>query len=191
MNHPAAVPVVAKSKAALVEMSFRDSLARLLPELGARALRLAGSASAADDLVQDTCERALRFEGQYERGTNLRAWLHQILFSVFVTRYRKTTRERNALRKMGIDPSAWSCEDRFVRPEAALTLTASVERMLETLPLNFREAIAKVDLDQKSYGDAAAELDVPVGTVMSRLHRGRKLLASMLACEGPMTALAA
>ena len=66
--------------------------------------RLAGDPTLADDIVQDTIERALKFAEQYERGTNLRAWVYQILFSVFVTRYRRTRREKNALRALASDP---------------------------------------------------------------------------------------
>src|SRR5579883_3413352 len=85
---------------------LRAGLVGLVPELRSRALRLCGSPATADDLVQDTIERALRFAGQYERGTNLRAWAQQILFSVFVTRWRRVRRERRALEHLTTDPCA-------------------------------------------------------------------------------------
>ncbi len=168
----------AAAPAAVDRESMKLGLVALVPELRARAMRLACDAATADDLVQDTIERALKFEGQYERGTNLRAWAYQILFSVFVTRYRRTRREKNALRVLASDPCAWTVPERFTAPDAAASLTASTEQCLSMLPTGFRRVVELVDIEQKSYREAAGELGVPVGTVMSRLHRGRKLLAA-------------
>jgi RNA polymerase sigma-70 factor (ECF subfamily) len=155
-------------------------LVRLMPELRARAMRLSASSATADDLVQDTLERALRFAGQYERGTNLRAWAHQILFSVFVTKYRRDRRERNALRSLAADPCAWTTPERFMAPDKSARLTRSTQERLEALPAGFKNVVRLVDLEERSYKDAADALGLPVGTVMSRLHRGRKMLATML-----------
>ena len=181
MNHPATVqrtrrsPVVARDLA-----SLRRGLVELVPELRGRARGLAGDPALADDIVQDTIERALRFAAQYERGTNLRAWVYQILFSVFVTRYRRCRRERNALRSLASDPCAWTAPERFASPEAGASLSPSTKGKLDALPEMFRAVLELVDLDELTYREAATELGVPVGTVMSRLHRGRKLLASQL-----------
>jgi RNA polymerase sigma-70 factor (ECF subfamily) len=158
------------------------ALAELVPELRARAMRLCGDRSAADDVVQDAVERALRFADQYERGTNLRAWAFQILFSVFVTRWRRRRRERNALENLASDPCAWTLPTAFAPPDAG-ALTPSTLRKLEALPEGFRAVVVMVDLEQRSYRDAARALGVPVGTVMSRLHRGRKLLAAQFESE--------
>lgn len=161
---------------------FNDEIAELLPALRARALKLCLNADDARDLVQDTVERALRFESSYERGTNLRAWLQQVLFSVFVTRCRKLRRERRALESLTSDPCAWT------RPEAGPAmhqLSPRVERAVAALPWQFAQVVRLVDLDERSYKDAAAQLGVPVGTVMSRLFRGRRLLAEQLR-EAPM-----
>ncbi len=166
-------PIVAKNVAAL-----KLGLVELLPELRGRACRLAGNATVAEDIVQDTIERALRFAAQYERGTNMRAWVYQILFSVFVTRYRRTRRERSALRSLATDPCAWTTPTRFVSPEAAAPFTNGTRRKLDALPPMFRSVLELIDLGDLTYREAAVELGVPVGTVMSRLHRGRKLLAS-------------
>lgn len=155
-------------------------LVELVAELRGRAWRLCGDPAAADDLVQDTVERALKFAEQYERGTNLRAWAHQILFSVFVTRYRRARREKNAMRALAGDPCAWTVPERFSSPEAGVALTPAVRGKLDALPDTFRTVLTLVDLDELTYREAASELGVPVGTVMSRLHRGRKLLASRL-----------
>ena len=147
-------------------------------------MRLCGERPAADDIVQDAVERALRFADQYQRGTNLRAWAFQILFSVFVTRWRRRRRERNALENLGSDPCAWTVPTGFTPPDrGAGALTASTRRKLDALPEGFRAVVVMVDLEERTYRDAARELGVPVGTVMSRLHRGRKLLAAQMADE--------
>ncbi|HEY4015418.1 MAG TPA: RNA polymerase sigma factor [Polyangiaceae bacterium] len=160
-------------------------LARLLPELRARALRLCRDPATADDVVQDTLERALRFGHQYERGTNFGAWCNQILFSVFVTRWRRRRRERNALEQLGRDPCAWSKPSGFSAPDAGPgALSRATRRSLDALPEGFRAVVEMVDLEDRSYRDAAHELGVPVGTVMSRLHRGRKLLADEISGRG-------
>jgi RNA polymerase sigma-70 factor (ECF subfamily) len=159
-------------------------LVELVPELRARAMRLCGDRAGADDVVQDAVERALRFADQYERGTNLRAWAFQILFSVFVTKWRRRRRERNALENLASDPCAWTVPTSFVSPDAGPgALTPSTLRKLDALPEGFRAVVIMVDLQQRSYRDAAKELGVPVGTVMSRLHRGRKLLAAQFESE--------
>ncbi|MBX3190322.1 MAG: RNA polymerase sigma factor [Labilithrix sp.] len=168
-------PLVAKDLS-----SLRLGLVELVPELRGRACRLSGDPTTAEDIVQDTIERALKFASQYERGTNLRAWVYQILFSVFVTRYRRTRREKNALRALASDPCAWTTPERFSSPEAGADLSPTAKGKLEALPETFRAVLKLVDLDELTYREAATELGVPVGTVMSRLHRGRKMLASQL-----------
>ena len=160
--------------------SFELALVELVPELRGRACRLSGDPTAAEDIVQDAVERALKFAGQYERGTNLRAWVQQILFSVFITRYRRARRDKNALRALAADPCAWTTPERFSSPDAAVSLTNTTQGKLDALPETFRSVLKLVDLDELTYREAASELGVPVGTVMSRLHRGRKLLASRL-----------
>lgn len=160
--------------------SLELGLVELVPELSARARRLCGDMATADDIVQDTVERALRFAEQYVRGTNLRAWVYQILFSVFVTRYRRSRRDRLALRALASDPCAWTIPERFAAPDATLSLSSRAQGKLDSLPETFRSVVELVDLDELTYREAASELGIPVGTVMSRLHRGRKLLASQL-----------
>jgi RNA polymerase sigma-70 factor (ECF subfamily) len=157
--------------------SLRRGLVALVPDLRVRALRLSGNRATADDLVQDTIERALRFAAQYVPGTNLRAWAQQILFSVFITRYRRSRRERSALRNLSADPCAWTLPEPFAAPDADVALTRATRERLDALPIGFRAVIELVDLGEQSYRDAAETLGVPVGTVMSRLHRGRRLLA--------------
>jgi RNA polymerase sigma-70 factor (ECF subfamily) len=143
----------------------------------------------AEDLVQDTVERALRFEAHYKQGTNLRAWVHQILFSVFMTRCRQSRRERNALEALVTDPLAWTYPDERINDMSSLP--PALARALGDLPVGFRHALELVDLDELAYKEAAALLDVPVGTVMSRLHRGRRLLAESLRSSEEETSPAA
>jgi len=154
-------------------------LPELMPSLHARALSLCKRPSEAHDLVQDTLLRALCFEAGYERDTNLRGWLQQILFSVFITRCRKAARERRALTALAGDPCAWTQPE--APPVVRQSLTRPVSRALDALPTQFSAVVRLVDLEERSYKDAADALSVPVGTVMSRLFRGRRLLAEALA----------
>jgi len=162
----------------------RRGLVDLVPELRARALRLSGDSVAASDIAQDTLERALRFAHRYEPDSNLRAWTFQILFNVFVTRWRRGRRERRIVERLSSDPSAWPWPDEPSPPDAGPgSLLPSARRMLDALPDVFRTAVSLVDLERRSYREAAVQLGIPVGTVMSRLHRGRKLLAAQLIDE--------
>jgi RNA polymerase sigma-70 factor (ECF subfamily) len=167
----------AKKRVPARTRELTEGLTKLQPELMGRALRMARRADVAEDLVQDTVERAIRFQDHYEPGTNLRAWAYQILFSVFVTRYRRVRRERNALKSLAGDPCAWTVPNAFKAPDATAPLLPSTQAKLDSLPEGFRAVLVLVDLDELSYREAASELGVPVGTVMSRLHRGRRLLA--------------
>lgn len=159
---------------------LRRALVVLRADLHARALRMSRSSAIAEDLVQDTIERAIRFEAHYIPGTNVRAWVHQILFSVFITRCRRLRRERNALSWLSTDPNAWTVPHADAPMQR---LSPAIQRALDKLPEVFRKAVELVDLGELAYKDAADIMGVPVGTVMSRLHRGRKLLAEALRDE--------
>jgi RNA polymerase sigma-70 factor (ECF subfamily) len=167
---------------ALPSTDLALALVKLYPELRARAQRLTGESAAAEDLVQDTIERALRFAPTFALGTQPRAWAMQILFSVFVTRWRRRRRERRALESLGADPYAWTQPARFAPPDAGDgAILPSAQRTFDALPEHFRAVLVLVDLERRTYREAARELGVPVGTVMSRVHRGRKLLGAELA----------
>jgi RNA polymerase sigma-70 factor (ECF subfamily) len=163
------------------ERRFLEELLSIRADLRARALRLTRDPAAADDLVQDALERALRFRAQFQPGTSLRSWAQTIVFSVFVTGFRRRRRERDALRNLTVDPCAWTAleSDVVLRRD----LSPAVRAALDSLPRGFREVVVLVDLGDQSYRDAAETLGVPVGTVMSRLHRARKALATALAEE--------
>ncbi|MFZ5897525.1 MAG: sigma-70 family RNA polymerase sigma factor [Myxococcota bacterium] len=149
-----------------------------LPALLRHASRRARTRDEARDLVQETSLRALAFAWSFEPGTNLRGWLHQVLDSVFLTQCRRRTRERRAFDALQLDPCSWPKQE--TQPPMQ-RMTQSVTRALAELPPNFRDVVRLVDVEELSYRDAADTLRVPLGTIMSRLHRGRRLLASALA----------
>jgi RNA polymerase sigma-70 factor (ECF subfamily) len=164
----------------------RVKLAELMPQLRLRALKLCRDRDLADDLLQETALRALSFESSYKADTNVKAWLYQVLFSVFVTRCRRRRRSGRFLAEHAADPNLWCGRREPNRPNEGLS--PPVERAIQALPQHFGQVVVLVDLADLSYGEAAAELGVPIGTVMSRLHRGRRLLAGRLSQEVPKQA---
>lgn len=155
----------------------RSAIAAVLPSLSARALRLSRSRADADDLVHDTVLRALRFEGTFQPGTNARAWMHQILSSVFISKMRSRSRERRALERFVHDPNLTAT---LTNPAPLRVVSDRVHAALAALPPKFRRAVELVDLEDHSYREAAEQLGVPVGTVMSRLFRARRMLEAAL-----------
>jgi RNA polymerase sigma-70 factor (ECF subfamily) len=163
-------------------LDFEGALTRLLPDLRRRARFLTGSGAATEDLIQDTMERALRFRNTFVQGSNLRAWLMRILSNTFISSRRRQTIERRVLEEAAHDPNGWT----NLGPSAMkLGLTRALERELDRLPPRIGMTLRLVDLEEASYREAALALDVPVGTVMSRLHRGRTRLAEALGGRGP------
>jgi RNA polymerase sigma-70 factor, ECF subfamily len=154
-----------------------DALLGMNRELFSHAFRLTRSLATAEDLVQDTIERALRFESHFERGTNLRAWVHQIMANIFFSKCRTVRRETKALQVLSTDPCAWT---QTAPPEVVPDLSHATRKAIDALPLQFQDTVVLVDLMDYSYRAAADHLGVPLGTVMSRLHRGRRLLADAL-----------
>jgi RNA polymerase sigma-70 factor (ECF subfamily) len=138
------------------------------------AYRLTRNAHDAEDLVQDTVLRAFRAFDRYTSGTNIRAWLYTILYRV----------RTDALRRMGRTPESLELpeEGPAVPPEQEALARGgdAIARALEDLPETFRAAVVLRDVEEFSYGEIARILDVPVGTVMSRIHRGRTLLRQAL-----------
>jgi len=176
MSTPSAQPsnVLAPSPGrSATRLAFEAELTRLR----AHARRLCDSESDALDLVQDTLVRALVYEHGFEPGSNLFAWLRRIQMSLFVSRYRSRRRERRALERVAIDPCSWVHSD---GPPPAALVGRPVRRALHDLPESYRRVVELVDLGGLEYRDAARELGIPIGTVMSRLHRGRRQLAAQL-----------
>jgi RNA polymerase sigma-70 factor (ECF subfamily) len=156
------------------QQQYKEEILPCVPELCRTALRLTRGTSLADDLVQETLARAWQARASFSPGTNARAWTRRILFNTYINHYRKKKREREALeelRNLGAI-GARPAQDGF---------GDEVLAALHSLKPEFREAVELVDLGELSYQDAAARLDCPVGTVMSRLHRGRKRLKRTLA----------
>lgn len=157
--------------------ALRIDLEAALPRLRSQARRLCRNESDALDLVQDTLLRAIAYERTFEPGTNLNAWLAQIQRSIFVSRYRRAKRERRALERLAHDSSTFPHNDASV---VGSGLGKRTELALRELPDAFRRVVELVDLGGLEYVDAARALEVPVGTVMSRLYRGRRILAARL-----------
>ena len=153
-------------------MSDAQRLLELIPRLRRYARALVGDRAAADDLVQDTLERALNKLHLYRPGTDLRAWLFTVLHNVHVNQVRAA---RTA------EPIAEDMVELAQRPlqHDGLALR-DLERALERLPAEQREVLLLVVLEDMSYEEAARTLGIPIGTVMSRLARAREKLRAML-----------
>ena len=148
-------------------------------ELYAVALRYARDAKDAEDLVQETFMRAFAAWEQFRQGTNCRAWLFRILTNNFINEYRRVDRERRWLSRTGPLMSSLTCRAAS-DPEGVLhdlLVGDEVVAALATLPDDFRKVVVLADLHGLSYREVAQQLDCPLGTVMSRLHRGRRMLS--------------
>ena len=169
---------------------FEEEALQLSDQVYRVARRLVGSREEAEDLVQQTYERAFRSWRQYTPGTNLRAWLLRILTNLNIDRGR---RQQRAPQTTSIDSEAG---DYFLynklesqvpdeNPDEDRVLERlsqdSIVDALADVPHDFRDVIVLVDIGEFSYADAAHILDIPIGTVMSRLHRGRRILKKSLA----------
>ncbi len=157
--------------------TFGRELIALLPNLRRFAISLTRSRDIADDLVQTTCEKALTSRDSYMPGTRLDAWLFRIMRNAWIDRLRRTRTEGVQL---DIDDTAGLVgQDGGKTTENRLMLDATAKAIGE-LPDDQREVILLVCVEDLSYRDAAEVLDIPIGTVMSRLARGRKKLVDML-----------
>jgi len=152
----------------------------VLPRLHGRARSLCCDPVEAEDLVQDTIERALRFAALFDPGSNLGAWMSHILQNLFLSGCRRTAVERRALESLARDPCAWTCA---VSLPAMTGLCPSMTAALDSLPIHHATVVTLVDVYDYTYQDAAVALRVPIGTVMSRLHRARRKLAGVLIPE--------
>src|SRR3954468_6357012 len=164
---------------------FEEEALGLADQVYRVARRLVSSREEAEDLVQETYARAFRSWQSYQPGTNLRAWLFRILTNLNIDRGRRLQRAPdtqpleegdyflyNKLEEAGDTPEE-RVDQRLSQDDAVAALSA--------VPHDFRDAIVLVDIGDFSYADAAQILDIPIGTVMSRLHRGRRILKGALA----------
>jgi RNA polymerase sigma-70 factor (ECF subfamily) len=166
---------------------FERDVVPLLPNLYSAALRLTRNPSDAEDLVQEAYLRAYRGFAGFEEGTNLRAWMYRILTNTFINAYRKKQREPITVQDDEIED--WFLYDRLGASGVEASAESEVldrlpdedvQRALEALPEGFRMAVLLADVEGFSYKEIAEILEVPIGTVMSRLHRGRKALQKAL-----------
>jgi RNA polymerase sigma-70 factor (ECF subfamily) len=168
---------------------FEEEALELSDQVYRVARRLVGSREEAEDLMQEAYARAFRSWRQYQPGTNLRAWLLRILTNINIDRGR---RQQRTPQTTSIDEAG----DYFLYNKLESTVpeeNPDEERVIERLsqdsvvdalsevPHDFRDVVVLVDIGDFSYADAAQILDIPVGTVMSRLHRGRRILKKNLA----------
>ena len=172
------------------QQTFTDDAMQYAPQLFSTALRMTRNRADAEDLVQETFIKAWRSYGTFQEGTNLRAWLFRIMTNTFINKYNAQQRrpqetemddveELFLFRRLGaFDQSkmAQSAEDQMLE----LFTDDEVKGALEELPEMFRLPVLLSDVDGFSYKEIAEMLDIPIGTVMSRLHRGRKMMQKLL-----------
>jgi RNA polymerase sigma-70 factor (ECF subfamily) len=172
------------------QADFAEQAMRYMDQLYSHALRMTRNASDAEDLVQETYLKAYRGFGGFQEGTNLRAWLFRILTNSYINSYRKKQRRPD-------ESDLGDVEDMFLYRRLGGAETANLSRSaedelfehlteaevkdaIEALPEQYRDAVLLADVDGFAYKEIAEILDVPIGTVMSRLHRGRKRLQQEL-----------
>ncbi len=172
------------------QAKFAEEAMPFMSSLYAAALRMTRNAADAEDLVQETYLRAYRGFGGFEAGTNLKAWLYRILTNTYINTYRAKKRrpEESDLddvedlylyRRLGSLQLA--SLGRSAEEDLLETYTDDeVKAAIESLPEQFRMAVLLADVEGFSYKEIAEILDIPIGTVMSRLHRGRKGLQKKL-----------
>ena len=172
------------------QATFADQATPFMSGLYAAALRMTRNPADAEDLVQETYLRAYRGFGGFEQGTNLKAWLYRILTNAFINTYRSKKRRPDEteldegedlylFRRLGgleAVAAGRSAEDELMD----LLSEVEVKAAVEALPENFRMVVLLADVEGFQYKEIAEILDIPIGTVMSRLHRGRKALQKEL-----------
>lgn len=164
--------------------SFQAEALAYLDGLYRAALRLSRVPADAEDLVQETYLKAFRAAQSFEPGTNLRAWLFTILHNTARNRARDRARDPLAIDSEAVDRAAAApLHGAAETPETLLlrgTLSPDLQAAVDALPGTFRQAVWLRDVEEFSYAEIAGMLDVPVGTVMSRISRGRRMLFDRL-----------
>ncbi|MXW00083.1 MAG: sigma-70 family RNA polymerase sigma factor [Holophagales bacterium] len=169
--------------------NFEAEVLPFMDSLYSTAYRMSRNRQDAEDLLQETYLRAYKYYDKFQEGTNFKAWLFKILKNTFINRYRK--RQRQPL-KNSFDEIEGSFESKLLEspltargatPEEELMVDAldqDVQKALEALPEDYRTAVELADLQGLSYREIADQLGIPLGTVMSRLYRGRRKLEAVL-----------
>ncbi|WP_281640685.1 sigma-70 family RNA polymerase sigma factor [Aurantimicrobium minutum] len=168
---------------------FEEQAMEHIDKLYAHAMRKTSNSADANDLVQETYLKAFAAFDQFQQGTNIKAWLHRILENTYINQYRKQQNqpyysplEELEDWQLGDAESRTATSSRSAEAEAIDHLPASaIKDALQALPEDFRAAVYLVDVEGYSYQEVADIMETPTGTVMSRLHRGRKLLREQLA----------
>ncbi|MGH3649452.1 MAG: sigma-70 family RNA polymerase sigma factor [Acidimicrobiia bacterium] len=172
------------------QANFERDAMQYTRQLYSAAMRMTRNPSDAEDLVQETFLKAYRAYHTFQEGTNLKAWLYRILTNTYINKYRKESRRPSEVdlgtvedlylyRNLGSEESAEAArttEDRVLEG----LVEADIKKAVEDLPENFRLPVLLADLEGFSYKEIAEILDIPIGTVMSRLHRGRKAMQKSL-----------
>lgn len=176
---------------------FEQDVVPYQGQLYPAALRMTRNASDAEDLVQETFTKAYAAFHQFMPGTNLRAWLHRILANTFINSYRKKRRE--PVQAVGTEfDDDWQTGSDPLSPPARSAEAQAMERLadsdilraLRALPEEFRVTVYLADIEGYPYKEIAEMMGTPIGTVMSRLHRGRAKLREKLASYAPRPGLA-
>ncbi len=162
---------------------LRAQIEDQIPRLRRYARALTGDRTLADDLVQDTLERALTRFHLWRHGSDLRAWLFTIMHNIFVNQARSRLRHRHESLESNAAVEAMQA------PEPDWLQLRDLDRALAQLPHEQRTVLLLVGLEQFTYEEAARVLQVPIGTVMSRLSRGRERLRMVLAGDSNLSAL--
>lgn len=176
------MPAIAPHRST-AEMSaeFHAAVGPYVDELLGTAIRLTRCRTQGEDLLQESLMRAWAFWDRFQTGTNARAWMHRILMNTFINGYRRRKRERELLAQVGrthVDRHPMVIHRQ--REDRVAGLGDEVMSALSTLPEEFRQVVLLVDLSDCSYREVADTLGCPIGTVMSRLHRGRRALQRRL-----------
>jgi len=171
------------------QATFAEEAMPLMDQLYSAALRMTRNPADAEDLVQETYLKAYRGYERFQEGTNLKAWMYRILTNSYINRYRAKQRRPDETdisdvedmylyRRLGGEHSdvGTSAEEAFLSSVTDSTVKAAIE----ALPENFRIAVLLADVEGFAYKEIAEILDIPIGTVMSRIHRGRKALEKQL-----------
>jgi len=172
------------------QATFEQDAMQYARQLSSAAMRMTRNPSDAADLVQETFLKAYRAYHTFEEGTNLKAWLYRILTNTYINKYRKDSRRPSEVdlgsvedlylyRNIGSEESAEAARTTEDRVLDGL-VEADIKKAVEDLPENFRLPVLLADLEGFSYKEISDILDIPIGTVMSRLHRGRKAMQKSL-----------
>lgn len=169
---------------------FEKTALTQLDAMYGAALRLTRNPAEAEDLVQDTCVRAYRFWHTFKAGTSIKAWMFTILRNTFINRYHRSNRRRSGktdleaqLGALGPEVAVGHPTSKVPGPDAAISQQITRDRImaaLETIPEDYRTAVMLADLEGLAYKEIAEVMDCPIGTVMSRIYRGRRLLHKLL-----------